>query len=84
MEGSVSTHSADLYKVVRRGDDFILSYPEKATSVTVTDVCGRRVTRLDLLVGGSCVIPIPKLADGLNIFKFNGDLPVVVKAIRTK
>lgn len=82
--GSVATHSADLYKVIRRGYAFILSYPQKVTSVTITDVCGRRVTRLDLPVGGSYVIPISKLADGLNIFKFNGDLPVVVKAIHAK
>ncbi len=79
---AVSTVAADQYKVVRNGNDFVLSYPADATSVSVVNALGQNVAQYDLPANGSTTVPAAVLSNGLNIFKFNGAGHIAVKAMK--
>lgn len=79
---TISTTAADQYKVVRNGNDFVLSYPAGATSVMVVNALGQNVAQYDLPAGGQTTVPAAVLSNGLNIFKFNGAGNIAVKAMK--
>jgi hypothetical protein len=64
--------SAGVTKVARQGDNFVLSYPASATSVSVYNVTGQKVAEHKLNAGGSYTLPAANWAKGIYILKFNG------------
>jgi hypothetical protein len=59
-------------KVFRQGDDFVLSYPSAATSVSVYNITGQRVAEYKLNATGTYTLPAANLANGVYVLKFNG------------
>ncbi|MDR0683419.1 MAG: T9SS type A sorting domain-containing protein, partial [Dysgonamonadaceae bacterium] len=57
---------------VRQGDNFLLSYPTSATSVSVYNVAGQRMGEYKLDAKGKYTLPVTDLAKGIYILKFNG------------
>jgi hypothetical protein len=59
-------------KVSRQGDNFQLSYPASATSVSVYNIAGQRVGEYKLNASGTYTLPAANLANGVYVLKFNG------------
>ena len=59
-------------QVVRKGTDFVLSYPVEATSVAVYTVSGQKIAEHPLLAGGNDRISTERWAKGVYILKFKG------------
>jgi hypothetical protein len=64
--------TAESAKVSRQGDDFLLSYPASATSVSVYNVTGQRMGEYKLNASGTYTLPAANLANGVYVLKFNG------------
>jgi hypothetical protein len=64
-------------KAVRQGNDFVLSYPASATSVSVYNVTGQQMGEYKLNTNGKYTLPVADLANGIYILKFNGTNSVV-------
>jgi hypothetical protein len=70
--GISAPQSVESISVVRQGDDFKLSYPAVATSVSVYNVTGQRVGEYKLNVDGKYTLSTANLTNGIYILKFNG------------
>jgi hypothetical protein len=66
-----------LTKAVRQGNDFVLSYPASATSVSAYNVDGQKVAEYKLNTSGTYTMPAANLANGVYVLKFNGSNTVV-------
>jgi hypothetical protein len=71
----------EIANALRQGDDFLLSYPASATSVSVYNVTGQRIGEYKLNASGKYTLPAAQLANGIYILKFNGT-NTVVKVIK--
>ncbi|MDR2410295.1 MAG: T9SS type A sorting domain-containing protein [Bacteroidales bacterium] len=69
---SISTPNPEIVRTVRQGDDFVLSYPSAATSVSVYNVAGQRMGEYKLDAKGKYTLPAADLVKGIYILKFNG------------
>jgi hypothetical protein len=67
-----SPNTENVFKAVRQGDNFQLSYPAAATSVSVYNLTGQRVAEYKLNVTGTYTLPAANLANGVYVLKFNG------------
>jgi hypothetical protein len=74
---SATTPAIESAKAVRQGDNFILSYPASATSVSVYNVTGQRIGEYKLNATGKYTLPAANLAKGIYVLKFNGVNPAV-------
>jgi hypothetical protein len=62
----------EVFKAVREGDNFVLSYPASSTSVAVYSASGQKVGEYKLNADGTATIPASNWAKGIYLFKFNG------------
>jgi hypothetical protein len=70
--GISTVQSVASVKAVRQGDNFQLSYPASATSVSVYNIAGQRIAEHKLNVTGTYTLPAGNLAKGVYVLKFNG------------
>jgi hypothetical protein len=73
--------TAEVTKVARQGDNFVLTYPASATSVSVYNITGQRVADYKLNTNGTTTVPAANWTKGVYILKFNGS-NVSVKVIK--
>jgi len=59
-------------KAARQGDNFILSYPAKAGSVSVYTISGQKLSTYELNPKGVFTLPASNLAKGVYLLKFDG------------
>jgi hypothetical protein len=59
-------------RACRQGDNFELSYPAAATSVSVYTIAGQRIADHKLNPSGAYTLPVANWAKGVYILKFNG------------
>jgi hypothetical protein len=69
---SISTVNVKEVKAVRRGNDFLLSYPSSATSVSVYNVAGQKTGEYKLNQSGQQTLPAANWAKGIYILRFTG------------
>lgn len=72
--GGVNIENVDSeeFSVVRNGDDFTLTYPSAATSVSLYNIAGQKVAEYNLNASGSFLMPAANLLNGTYILRFNG------------
>ena len=62
----------DAITAIRQGDNFLLSYPPSATSVSIYNVTGQQTGEYRLNAGGKQTLPAANWAKGIYILKFKG------------
>lgn len=77
----ISTSKAEVYTVNVVGNDFVLTYPATATSVSVINANGQLVANYGLDASGTTNVPA-SVANGIYMFKFNGEKDATVKVVR--
>jgi len=73
--------SKENVNVSRQGDDFQLTYPANATSVSIYNITGQMIAEYSLDASGTYTIPASSLAKGIYIFRLNG-INATVKVIK--
>lgn len=69
-------------KAVRQGDDFMLSYPQGLTAVTVYAVSGVRIASYPLSANGQFTLPAAELPKGVYILEFSGNQRKSIKILK--
>jgi hypothetical protein len=75
---AISSVKTEITKAVRQGNNFVLSYPTSASSVSVYNVAGQRVGEYKLNATGTYTLPAANLANGAYVLKFNNGTSVKV------
>jgi hypothetical protein len=68
----------ELTQAVRKGNDFVLTYPASVTSVSAYNVAGQRVGEYKLNTTGTYTLPASDLANGVYVLRFNNGTSVKV------
>jgi hypothetical protein len=76
-----TTPVKEVIKVVREGNDYVLTYPSSATSVAVYNIAGQKVGEYKLNASGSYRLSTSNLVNGAYTLKFNGS-NVVAKILK--
>jgi len=74
---TISSPKEKATSALRKGNDFILSYPSTATSVEVYNIAGQKLNEYKLNASGTYTLPASGLMNGVYILKFNGSNSVV-------
>ncbi|GHU63881.1 hypothetical protein FACS1894123_07590 [Bacteroidia bacterium] len=69
-------------KVVRQGNNFVLSYPERTNTVAVYNITGQKIKEYSLSGSTTQTISANDLAKGVYIFKFSGKTNESLKVVR--
>ncbi|MDR1633067.1 MAG: T9SS type A sorting domain-containing protein [Dysgonamonadaceae bacterium] len=64
--------SAESAAAVRQGDNFLLTYPPSATSVSIYNVTGQQIGEYKLNQSGQQTLPAANWAKGIYILRFKG------------
>jgi hypothetical protein len=69
-------------RIARQGDNFLLTYPASAPSVSVYNATGRKIAEYSLSATGSYILPAAGWNTGVYILQFKGENTTSVKILK--